>query len=207
MNMSLGLSLSHSQNLSQDRVHSQQQILGRTLNLTHRLVLRLRGIEDDYRPKGDCPRCERKLTPAEIVLGFNRDPNDYTTKCPECNCRFAPILITRSTVSSLQVPFYCRAQTLAELRTEMLDLSVDEFKTKQPAIYHSAVYHFGSLKTAFADVGMKYNLEPKIGKWQKKVLSFLGRLPDSLIASRANVSVGAVRKLRRENSIDSYRRR
>ncbi len=207
MSMSLGLSLSHSQTLSQDIELSQKQILGQTLGLTQKLVQRLRGIDEVYRPKGDCPRCERKLTPAEIVLGFNRDPNDFTTKCPRCNHRFAPILISRSIASSIQVPFFCRAQLLAQLQTEMTDLSVDEFKKSQPAIYRSATYHFGSLKTAFAEIGMKYNREPKVDKWQKKVLLFLGKLPDSLIASNANVSVGAVRKLRREKNIDAYRRR
>ncbi len=200
MDMSLGLSLSHSLTLTQ----SVGLTLGQKLSLTQKLHRRFCGPEDDYRPDGDCPHCGRKLTPAEIVKGFNRNPDDYTTKCPRCKNRFAPRLLQKSAISSAQVAFYCPSQTLAHLTAEKTTVPVEEFRTTFAAVYQSALYHFGSLKAAFARVGQKYSLEPKVSAWQKKVYSFLGRLPDRIVADQARVSIREVRALRRARGVPAY---
>ena len=211
MHMSLGCGLSLRQEpqlstrLEQRLAHKQALTL--RLSLVHKLARKVRG-EEDYRPKGTCPKCDRHLTPAEIVLGFNRNPNDVTTKCPKCKHRFEPILYAASHAgaSSIQMPFYCPTQTLAMLKPEMTTVTFDEFKKTYTAIYRSAAYHFGSLKTAFAKINLIYKLEPRISAWKKKVLSFLGKLPDAVIASNVNASVREVRKLRKEKGIGAYRR-
>ena len=212
MHMSLGCGLSFrqepqlSQRLEQKLAHKQALTL--RLSLVQRLARKIRGAEEDYRPKGTCPKCDRRLTPAEIVLGFNRNPTDVTTKCPRCKHRFAPILFAArlAGASSVEMPFYCPTQTLAMLKPEMASVAFDEFKKEYTAIYRSAAYHFGSLKAAFAKINLTYKLEPRISAWQKKVLSFLGKLPDAVIASNARTTVRAVRKLRKEKGIGPYRR-
>lgn len=208
MSMSLGLGLCQTQTLSQrlEQKLEQKHALALRLSLVQRLARKLRGSDEDYRPKGTCPHCDRRLTPTEIVLWFNRNPNDLTTKCPRCKHRFQPILFAASAASSIQMPFYCPTQTLSMLRPEMVTVAFKEFKKVNAAIYRSAAYHFGSLKKAFEKVGMTYDLEPKVSSWQKKVLSFLGKLPDPVIASNANVPVREVRRLRKEKGIWPYRR-
>lgn len=204
MGMSLSLRPSLTQELSQQL--SQEQRLTLRLSLVQKLALRLHGKEDAYRPKGTCPNCLRRLTPAEIMLGFNHDPNDLTTKCPKCKHRFAPILVATGKASTIEMPFYCRIQTLEMLKHDMVGMLLAEFKSAYASIYRSALYHFGSLKAAFEQIGLRYTQEPRISAWQKKVLSFLGKLPDAVIANNANVSVREVRKLRKEKGIDPYRR-
>lgn len=204
--MSMGMSLSLSPRLTQTLELSQGQRLTLRLSMVQRLALRLHGEEDSYRPKGTCPHCFRRLTPAEIMLGFNRNPNDLTTKCPRCKERFTPILIATGKASTIEVPFYCALQTLEMLKHDMVGTLLAEFKSTHASIYRSAIYHFGSLKAAFGRIGLKYTQEPRVNSWRKKVLSFLGKLPDAVIASNAHVSLRAIRKLRREKGISPYRR-
>jgi hypothetical protein len=184
----------------------QKQALSLRLALEQKLVRRVHGSDEVYRPKGTCPNCDHRLTPAEIVLGFNRDPNDFTTKCPKCKKRFQPTLYATSVASSIQMPFYCPTQTLGMLKPEMVTVAFDEFKSQFTAIYRSATYHFGSLKVAFERVSLSYKSEPQVSSWQKKVMSFLGKLPDGVIASTARVSVREVRTLRKERGIGAYSR-
>ena len=88
----------------------------------------------------------------------------------------------------------------------MTSMTFDQFKKAHMAVYRSAAYHFGSLKSAFAKVNLTYKGEPRVSSWQKKVLSFLGKLPDAVIASNVHASVREVRRLRKEKGIAAYRR-
>jgi len=121
MSMSLGLSQRQAPMLSQrlEQKLSQKHALSLRLSLVQRLARRIRGKEEDYRPKGTCPSCSRRLSPAEIVLGFNRNPIDTTTKCPKCKHRFQPMLFAGHTGSSIEMPFYCPIQTLGMLKPEI----------------------------------------------------------------------------------------
>ena len=195
-----------SQSLDQSHRLDQRNSLALRLTLTQRLVRRINGDGCDYKPQGTCPSCQHRLTPSEIIRGFNRNPADYTTKCPKCSHRFQPIMVSRGVASVAQVPFLCPSQTLAILQPEMLGLSPELFRIRNPRVYHSALYHFGSLTGAFAKIKLKYRGELKISSWQKKVLSYLGKLPDPIIASAARVSVREVRKLRKEKEIAPYQR-
>jgi len=89
----------------------------------------------------------------------------------------------------------------------MLNLNTEEFRKQYPALYHSATYHFGSLKKAFAEAGLKYCFsEPKHPKWENKVKPFLGRMPDTIIASAVGVTKSKIRKLRQRLDIKAYNR-
>lgn len=204
--MSFGMSMSMSQSMSLEQFLSPMQLLSHQLSLEAKLARRIHGDDEVYRPKGTCPHCEKQLKPAEIVKGFNRNPQDFTTRCPGCKRRFAPILVSSRSIGSIEIPFYCALQTLGMLKPEMIDIQFEEFKRRMPTIYRSAFYHFGSLKAAFSRIKLSYKHEPRVSSWQKKVFSFLGRLPDKTIASSANVSVSEVRKLRKEKGVSPYRR-
>jgi len=198
--MSLRLTQSLSQTLS------PLQLLSQRLSLEQRLLRRVHGADEVYRPAGTCSNCSRRLTPAEIIRGFNRNANDFTTKCPKCKKRFAPQLVAASSVARVEMPFYCAMQTTGMLTAELASVALMEFKKTYASIYRSAVYHFGSLKAAFEKVGLTYSQEPKVSSWQKKIMSFLGKLPDQIIASTANVPLREVRALRKERRIEPYRR-
>lgn len=141
------------------------------------------------------------MNPSEIMRGFRDDPNDYTTCCPKCRYRFAPVLKAASLVSSVEVPFLCPAQTKVQLTADKAEIAFVDFRQHYAGVYRSAMMHFGSLTAAFKLNGIRYLLEPKVEKWQQKVTRFLGRLSDAAIARAANVSVKAVRKLRRAEGI------
>jgi hypothetical protein len=60
----------------------------------------------------------------------------------------------------------------------------------------SALVHFGSLSAAFAKVGIEYTAEAEKRKgWQDRIATFLGRVPDTLIAEVVGVSVTTVRNI------------
>lgn len=201
--MSLGFRLRQTQRLAQSlRLSHEQrhQLAQRALSRRLGLIEALR--EERYEPKASCPRCDRKLTPLEIIRGFNRDPNDYTTGCSACGHRFEPKLICQGANFSLEIPFFCSSQTLAQL-PGLETLPPDEFLRLHPAVYRSAIVHHGGIRKAFAQIGIVYPFE-EIHDWKSKVEPFLGRVPDTMIAECADVSVSAVRRHRRSLGVRRY---
>lgn len=160
----------------------------------------------DYHPNGVCPRCEHRLTPAEIIKGFTSDPFDYTTKCPVCNYRFQPEL-TALTASGGRISyhFYCSTQTLEQLQDVSPSLTKEELRREHGAIFYSAVFHFGSIGAAFKKIGIEYQ-HPEKPSEVDKLEPFFGQLPDTAIASAANVPVRLVRRRRNELGIPPFRK-
>lgn len=198
--MEMGLTLSHRLRIEQ-RLSVEQKI-DQKLQIQQSLILALRG--EHYKPAAACPKCGKKLSRGEIMRGFRRDPKDYTTRCPRCQHRFTPQLINWGLASRVELPFYCPMQTLDQLPSYENN-SPEGVRGRAPAIYHSAIYHFGSLKHAFSKIGVKYRFtESKPQKWEKKVKPFLGRVPDTMIASAAGVTVREIRHLRLDLGIKAY---
>lgn len=172
------------------------------LGLRLRLIGKMHG--EKYTPHAVCPKCSRRLTPLQIIKGFKRDENDYTTKYPRCQHRFEPRITVRHLVGFREIPFFCSTQTLGQLRGKE-DLSPVEFRKNYPPVYQSAVVHFGGLPQAFQEIGIKYRFKEPIVKWEKKVKQFLGLLPDTVISRLIRVKYSEVRKLRLSLHIPRYR--
>lgn len=171
-----------------------------------RLALHLAFSQEKYTPDGKCPGCGYKLTPTEVLQGFTRDPNDYTTQCPRTVCkeRFPARQVLKTQGTRLELPFYCAVQTLAQL-PELQKLSPEEIKKDHGAIFHSAVYHFGNIQKAFEECGVRYAFTlSESPDWREKALDFLGQIPDTVIASFAGVLVKEVRKLRKEKGFSAW---
>lgn len=172
------------------------------------LQLRLDVIEavhgERFDPRGDCPKCFHELTGLEILRGFNEDPNDATTECPKCKTRFAPKLHRGSHSGWTELAFYCPVQTLDRL-PPLRELPLEQFEREHRAIYNSAIVHFGGLRQAYARLGMKYAFETELD-WRKRVVPFLGKLPDTVLAGLVGAPAKQIGKLRREHRIPVYSR-
>lgn len=194
------LSLSLSQDLQ------QLTRLQQTLIQSHRLKLRLALIQEfygeRYKPDAKCPQCGHDLTPVEIIAGFNKDTQDFTTCCPSCGQRFQPVLICFGEGHQIELPFYCGVQTLAKMYG-MENLKPEQFLREAPAVYRSAITHYGSISSAFEEIGVKYKFD-NVNDWENKIIPFLGCLPDTIIAKHANVSVQNIRSKRRKLGISRY---
>lgn len=205
MKLSQGLRQSLVQRQEQKLVLTQTQRLAIT---SHILELRLDLIQvligERYNPRGTCPSCLRVLTPMEVIRGFNQDPRDFTTGCPSCKSRFEPSLICISGTSRIELPFYCDAQTLKQLAGKE-NLTVEELSQKHPAIYRSAIAHHGNIKAAFEKIGVKY-AHAEFIEWKNKITSFLGYLPDTVIAECASIPVYKVRAARKRLGIPKFTR-
>lgn len=192
------------QNRTELRLSSAQRLLvfGHTFGLRLALIGELR---EPYRPEGDCPNCGRKMTLAEIIRGFNQDPRDFTTCCTKCGCRFPPLLVLadENGIGRGEMAFYCAIQTLDQLRGKEY-LPPKAVAKKHPAVYRSAIIHFGSLKSAFKKSGVDYPYEEEVNDWGNKIQPFLGRLPDTVIADCVDKPVAIIRKMRREMGICRY---
>jgi len=164
------------------------------------LLEALRG--ERYTPKAQCPRCHRELTSLEIISGFNQDPNDFTTRCSGCSHRFEPIIICFGKGSSVELPFYCSNQCLSRLG-EAQHLAPDALSRKEPAIFRSVIIHHGTLKAAFKKIGIDYAFE-EILDWQSKIMPFLGRMPDTVIAECSGISAKRVGTIRRKQKIKRF---
>lgn len=199
MGFSQSLSLGQSQTPRQELNQAQRQSLvqGHLLQLRLELIEQVRG--EKYRPQATCPKCNHSLTPLEIIRGFNRDPYDFTTSCTKCHHRFAPKLVHHGRLARTELPFYCDAQTQARLRG-WETLSPDDLKQIEPALYHSAVVHRGTLKAAFAALDIVYDFA-EIVEPLRKVEPFLGHLPDRMIAEIIGLKARAVGARRRELGI------
>lgn len=205
---SMGLSQSISQTQRQSLDQRMTQAQRQTLIQTQALQIRLQLIEalrgEKYAPEAVCPRCSRRMTPLEIITGFNRDPNDFNTTCSGCAYRFPPKLMHHSRMSRTELPFYCDVQTQAKL-PGLETMDPEEFARKEPAIFHSAVVHNGTLKAAFAEIGIVYAFEEIVDP-EKKIEPFLGELPDTIIAEVSGLSVDVIGKLRRKLGIPACTR-
>lgn len=200
--MTLGLRMSMS--LRQTQTIRQAPLQRQYLSLRLELIQALYG--DLYTPEGECPNCGNILTPEEILKGFSDDPRDYDTTCTRCEVRFAPSLKHVSEQGSKTlIPFYCGVQSIDVLRQHYMESDPLEILKKNPGAYRSAIFHYGSLKNAFAEIGIDYEYE-KIDDWKDKVRPFIGRIPDKVIASYANVSARTVGNYRKEIGIARYKK-
>ena len=181
---------------------SQEQALEQKFALRLELVQALR--DEEYRPQGDCPECFHKLTAVEIIRGFNRDPNDFTTACPKCKHRFIPRLVLLAGETRGEMAFYCAVQALEQLRGKEA-LAPEELLAKHQAAYRSAIVHYGSIRSAFEKIGVDYRF-PEISDWRAKVKPYLGRLPDTIVAECAGVSRHVVSRMRKKLGISRFTR-
>ena len=187
----------------EQRLTQEQRILLRThlFSLRMELVNILR--EERYVPKAECPKCLRQLTPIEIICGFNRDPNDYTTCCSACGHRFEPKLICFYDGGQMELPFFCDSQALSQLHGKE-NISPDELARKHPAIYRSAIVHHGTITGAFRKIGIEYRFE-EVSDWKNKIKPFLSSMPDTAIAECVGVSVSTVSAMRKKLGKPRYK--
>lgn len=208
MNLSMTQSHRQSQELEQRLEQRQKihQLQAQRLELRLSLLQVLYGINanDVYRPQAKCPKCGHILTTEEILRGFNRDPQDLTTRCSRCNQRFEARLVSRGMASEINLRFYCPAQALHALPTYR-DKTPEEIHTTNSALFESVRLHFGGFREAFRQIGITYRPRRQ-PDWQEKVKPFLGQAPDTLIASVAEVSPATIRRLRRRHGIGRYQR-
>ena len=200
----MSFSIRLKQKLAQSlRLSLEQRIKIQQLAFSLRMALiqELRG--ERYEPRATCPECSREMTPVEIMKGFKQDPNDFTTCCSACGYRFEPILVCFGDGTSITIPFYCDMQTLSQLQRLGAFLSPEQIESRNPGVYRSAIIHHGGLRRAFERIGIRYDFE-EIHDWKSKVIPFLGRMPDTIIADCANASISTVRALRRKLGVSRY---
>jgi len=82
-----------------------------------------------------CPRCNRRMSDAEIVSGWkSSDPNNYTTTCPSCTQKFVPHFSVQSTSPSFvgsrgaSSPLYCERLSPWVLQKELRSVMSDKSK-------------------------------------------------------------------------------
>lgn len=182
-------------------VELQTRVETRLLELREELVEALRG--ERFTPHAICS-CGHTLTSLEIIKGFNTDPTDYNTTCSVCGNRFRPNLTVSSALGLASVLFYCPAQTLDQIKGKE-HLAPEVWKSGDTSLYRSAIYHFGGMAQAFAQLGVEYPFE-ELPDWQQKIGDFLGTMPDTTIAECVGQPVSVIRKIRRELGIDRFRR-
>jgi DNA-directed RNA polymerase subunit M/transcription elongation factor TFIIS len=169
-------------------------------NETLGLLWVVRGTK--YEPQAICPKCQHEFKGYEVVQGFRRDPLDYDTTCPNCNHRFQPRVVFFENDQRVDLPFVCASQVLGQLRGKE-DLAPAELSRQYPAVYRSAIIHWGSVSAAFQKIHTKYSFKEKID-WKGKIMPFLGRLPDTVIARVVEVSPTTIRRLRQKHDIVAF---
>lgn len=186
--------------LSIETVESHRRVLHASQITTMRINLIEVLHDQQYRPTAICT-CDYNLKLEEIMAGFNVNPTDFTTKCPGCGQRFQPTMIHRKGSTSVELPFFCPAQTQDQM-SDLSMLSPDDFDKRHQAVYRAAIVHFGSLRAAFAKFGVDYAYIEKTD-WEKKVESFLGELPDTVIAACAGTTGHKIRRMRVKLGIEA----
>lgn len=192
-----------------------QLTMGQKVEMKLRLIEAVRG--ENVRIKFDCGGlmseargCGYKLTAEELIKGFTRDPNDTTTVCPRCERRFQPMLrFLHATDSGGEVNFMCanQAKHRLEARGDLYARQTpDEIRRAEAALYYSLVFHYGTLKKAFSEIGIDYSAK-EFDDWAARIRPFLGEVPDTLIAEVSGVKAHQVSALRKKLKIESFNKR
>jgi hypothetical protein len=201
--MSLSLSLTHS--LKQEQKLIMEQKLEHRLKQNH-LMLHLVEVirEERFEPKAICPQCRKKLIPLEIIDGFENDPVSIRTKCPKCGTLFTPQLSQWTKTGNISLIFYCPLQVQEEFKDKYL-LTTQELKKLNSSAYYSCILHFGSAKNMFKKMNINYRFKEKAK--EEKIYSFLGKMPDSVIAKYSGISPSQIGRIRRGFEIPVYDKR
>jgi len=184
------------QNLSQRALLRQDQRIALLLELTNSIH------GQNYSIEAQCPDCNRKLTPAEVVYGFLDNVNDFTTICPKCQARFEPRLaMLDQHGSKTSLPFLCSKQALHKLKESPI-LTPEEFTRRSDlvAAYRSLIVHHGTITAAYKSIGIEYP-HTELEGWKNKIRPFLGRLSDTDIANSLGKSVTEVALFREDCGI------
>ncbi len=199
--MSMGFAFRHSiqPTVAFRLSHSHSQaITNHLIQLRVNLVSQIAGVV--YDPSMNCPTCKRHLTMLEVLKGYTNDPLDLRTTCPKCETRFEATLRSGGT----ELVWYCPDQALHALRGNH-GMSQKEILEWSPAVYHSALIHFGTISNAFKQLEVEYKHE-EVTDWHGKVQPFLGKMPDTTIAEVVGTSAKKIGSLRRSLGIDPFRR-
>jgi hypothetical protein len=203
--MNMGMGMSHKMRTEQRATISLET--KSRVYISQRIALLQILTLEEYVPTAVCPQCEYHLTDEEILIGFNRDPNDYTTACPKCGKRFAPKLRCVSNTSDFELPFYCKCQALKLIQDmNSINTPPEELAKAHPEVYYSLIVHFGTIKAAFKSVGQKYPFKER-KDWKGKVFPFLGQIPDQFIADCIGVSASTIGRLRRSKKISRFQKK
>lgn len=210
MGMSMGFSqsLRPEQTLSQQLTQEQQQKLEvRITAVVAHVAIRIQILQalhpgGRFQPNGNCPSCGHEMSVEEILRGFSPDPRDTLTRCPKCKKRFQPQMVSRDSVSTTSIPFYCENQTVEKLR-RLGHLAFEQLLKEYPAVVTSARFYWGGVTKGFSLAGIVYKGEPK-PTWRDKVKNFLGKCPDSVIAEVVGVSETSVRRFRKSEGVKSF---
>jgi len=123
--------------LSQRQELSLVQVLRQTVTDT---IITSRGI---------CPECEHHLSEEEIRAGWNTDPQDYTTQCPQCEHRFqAHLFLSRQGKIIGEQPYLCLQQLFAGLqaarRGKRQILGEVYLSENHPMLFWNMIRHFAT---------------------------------------------------------------
>lgn len=157
-------------------------------------------------PYAYCLRCHRPLGFDEIGQGFSADPLDTTIRCPREICGGPVSAILRrhlAPAAHVETEFYGPRQTIAKLTAEHASLEPTRMRAAHASLYYSAIFHFKTLDRAFARAKIPHP-HPVVHDWERTVVDYLGKVPDSYIAQCAGVSVKRIRALRNARCIAPY---
>jgi hypothetical protein len=185
--------------------------MGHKLEMSQKITMKCDLIEAMHgakvRLKYGCPSCSHQLTAEELLKGFTNDPLDTSTKCPNCDERFQPLLaFSVGTNSDGEIYFMCANQAKYRLEQKgdaFSRMMPDEIRKREPMMYYSVLFHFGTLKNAFAKISIDYSAM-EVRDWEVRVRPFLGEMPDGIIAEVAGVSVSQIRNLRKRLKIPHF---
>lgn len=197
--------------IEQRQVLSQEQRARQRLEqqLSFRIELLQTLRQDDqiyYNPEALCPACHHTLTIGEILAGFNNDPYDINTTCPNCGFKFIAKMAARTFSGEITFPFYCPCQTLQVMRQRNMDfLRPKELLNEHREIYASAIFHFGNLGSAFKQIDIDYRFkEPADKAWTNKAKPYFGLVPDTELAKIFAVSASTIGRVRRSLGYGAY---
>lgn len=126
-----------------------------------RVLLEARGEVFDIQAK--CPVCTYLHTDVEIFSQFAKNKRIGKVKLnincvsKHCVCRkVQPTLKVSRPGSEIEVSFYPREMVIGLLTDKLLLLRPEDVRMSDPRIYYSAIFHFGSLSSAFLKADKTY---------------------------------------------------
>jgi hypothetical protein len=167
--------------------------------------------ESEFFPQTACssPGCLGMAEAARVLEWIRAGMPEAPLRCLVCTASIVlrPYLRRAGffTGSAMELPLYRAEEALERLRAQA-ETPFSRLRSEYGGLYHSTILQFGGLREGFVRLGVTYADVASLD-WRVQVESFLGALPDAVIARIVHAPVGEIRKRRQRTGKPAYTRR
>lgn len=172
---------------------TQEQVLALDNHIDELTEKMKKELTPGYIEIAKCPMCGLEMNKSQRILSYTTDPTNIKTRCFRCRSFYQAYI----QLGENRYVLYAKKHIIFRLR-DLWSKTPEEICKIHPSFYHSCIYNYGNLTKAFQSAKIKYTFVEN-EEWKEKVIQFLGKLTDKVIADVVGVEPAIISKMRRAN--------